>query len=148
MLSVPFFSFVLDRVLQFKYQCGCLHGEVIENGLTRNRLTLWTVHVLAHQLMGEGALQYWVTLRMSSWGRLQQPLQQISIYPFFFVCLFFFSHWQVSCGMLLDRPGQKILWCGHILLELASCFPHWVHSTVLHWLCPLTWTNLLCLLNC
>ena len=29
-----------------KTECGCLHGGIkIENGRTRNPLTLWTVHV-------------------------------------------------------------------------------------------------------
>ena len=29
-----------------KMEFGCLHGEVIENGRTRNHLTLWTVPAL------------------------------------------------------------------------------------------------------
>ena len=31
-----------------KTKCGCLHGRVIENGHTHDRLTLWTVRVCVH----------------------------------------------------------------------------------------------------
>ena len=48
-----------------KMECGCLHGGVLENGCTRNPLTLWTVPVHKLYMYGCGRT-YRVTLRVFS----------------------------------------------------------------------------------
>ena len=55
-----------------KTECGCLHGGVLENGRTRNPLTLWILLVCTYMCW----CTYWVTLGVFSWGTLQQQPQQ------------------------------------------------------------------------
>ena len=55
-----------------KTECGCLRGVVIENGYTRNPLTLRTIPVLVHMYTcsGVGAHTGWPSV--FSWGTQQQ----------------------------------------------------------------------------
>ena len=85
-----------------KSECGCLHGGVIENGRTHNPLILCSVY------MYRCGCTYRVTLRVFSWGTLQQQLVMMST-PFSVVwmdlwqtqatCFFFFFYTLlIPCG--------------------------------------------------
>ena len=79
-LSSPFFlllSFYLSSNVLPKMECSCLHGKVIENGCTRNPLTL-VYGLYLYLYMYRCGCTYWVTLRVFSWGMLQQQSSNVA----------------------------------------------------------------------